>query len=144
MGWVVPRPAPLYNPRMSLAGAHRLMGYQPKRDKKRDARLIQAWILDTSVEELAAHIMRGVNLDKPPPELFVPRPSPPQGQGGLGGNSARHLGALTKHVDGVLKQRARGDHTDLRDAANNLLKALEKAPPPLPPPDPEHTTLLDR
>lgn len=96
------------------------MGYQPKRwaygvDSQK---IIREWFLKTSVEDLADLVLAGIDLDDPPPELFL---EPPQG------GSA------------IAPPRARGDHTDLRDAANNLLKALEKAPPRLPPPDPEHT-----
>ena len=67
------KPAPVYNPRMSLAGASRLA---PRVAPAK----VSAWILATSVEDLADHILAGVDLDNPPFKLF--RPPPPVGQGG--------------------------------------------------------------
>ena len=85
------KPAPVYNPRMSLAGASRLaprtlvdvirdeisppVWREYGLSKKNERRLIAAWILATPVDELADHILNGVDLDKPPPELLR---KPPQ------------------------------------------------------------------
>lgn len=77
---------------MSLAGASRLaprtlvdvirdeisppVWRESGLSKKNERRLIAAWILVTPVDDLADHILNGVDLDKPPAELLR---VPPQG-----------------------------------------------------------------
>ncbi|KKN81398.1 hypothetical protein LCGC14_0320110 [marine sediment metagenome] len=72
MGWRVPRPAPVYNPRMSIAGAGRLIWY--KTDPRYDPDAIRRWILRTDVEDLADLVLDGVDLDRPPMDLVSPLP----------------------------------------------------------------------
>ena len=63
---------------MSLAGVSRIA-------PRVSGAKVAAWILATDVEDLAEHILAGVDLDNPPATLF--RPPPPTGQGGSARNS---------------------------------------------------------
>jgi len=76
------------------------MGYRPDPKHERDA--IRRWILRTDVEDLADHVIAGVDLDHPPPELFCVLP-----RGGTsaidppGLMAARRLKELEETVTGV-------------------------------------------
>lgn len=77
--WPEPPPPPGELETSAPAGSERPIPYQPHTEEQRQA--VRRWLLKTDVEELAEHLLAGVDLDAPPLHLWRHLVDPPSDTG---------------------------------------------------------------